>query len=151
MFSFVSLVFSTWLLDVPVSDDCQMRLLHGMMLNPLTLSWCWTTDTSVNYALHAVKNEDYRDEEVMQVWRHAKCPWSSSSGRKYERPLKWCAPSSSCSRFEPLTLHNWYLLHTSTTTVHLECGSESFMCMFELYWVETDCGTPAWRSQGRPI
>ena len=52
---------------VSVSDNCQMRLLHGMMLNPLTLTWRWTQDTSVNYALHAVKNQDFREEEAMSV------------------------------------------------------------------------------------
>ena len=34
---------------------CQTRLVHGMAYNPLANSWCWIGDTSVNYALHAVK------------------------------------------------------------------------------------------------
>ena len=34
---------------------CQTRLVHGMAYNPLANSWCWIGDTSVHYALHAVK------------------------------------------------------------------------------------------------
>ena len=36
--------------------DCQTRLVHGMMYNPLTNSWCFASDNSVNFALHAVKS-----------------------------------------------------------------------------------------------
>ncbi|PVD28163.1 hypothetical protein C0Q70_10748 [Pomacea canaliculata] len=32
------------------------RLLHGMMYNPLTKRWSWVNDTSINYAIHAVKS-----------------------------------------------------------------------------------------------
>uniref|UniRef100_A0A0B7A3G2 Ubiquinone biosynthesis O-methyltransferase, mitochondrial n=1 Tax=Arion vulgaris TaxID=1028688 RepID=A0A0B7A3G2_9EUPU len=31
------------------------RLVHGMCYNPLTNRWTWIKDTSINYALHAVK------------------------------------------------------------------------------------------------
>ncbi|KAK3097636.1 hypothetical protein FSP39_011640 [Pinctada imbricata] len=31
------------------------RLIHGMWYNPLTCRWRWTKDTSINYALHAIK------------------------------------------------------------------------------------------------
>jgi len=34
---------------------CQTRLVHGMMYNPLTNNWSWSPDSSVNYAIHAVK------------------------------------------------------------------------------------------------
>ena len=37
--------------------ECGMRVdfCRGMMLNPLTLGWTWTDDTSINYALRATK------------------------------------------------------------------------------------------------
>lgn len=31
------------------------RVIHGMLYNPLTREWRWIKDTTVNYALHAVK------------------------------------------------------------------------------------------------
>lgn len=34
------------------------RLLHGMKYNPFNKQWSWTSDTSINYALHFVKNEE---------------------------------------------------------------------------------------------
>jgi len=34
---------------------CQTKLVHGMMYNPLTNNWSWSPDSSVNYAIHAVK------------------------------------------------------------------------------------------------
>jgi len=37
------------------NDDCYVRLVHGMMYNPLTNSWSWIRNTSVNYALYGVK------------------------------------------------------------------------------------------------
>lgn len=39
-----------------VVDGFSMRLVHGMLLNPLTLNWSWSSDTAVGYALHAVKS-----------------------------------------------------------------------------------------------
>jgi len=36
---------------------CQTRLLHGMLYTPVVNKWCWVADTSVNYALHAVKKK----------------------------------------------------------------------------------------------
>ena len=38
------------------SDDFSIVSVNGMLLNPLTLRWSWFPDTSINYALHAVKN-----------------------------------------------------------------------------------------------
>lgn len=32
-------------------------LLHGMTLNPISLRWSWISNTSMNYALHAVKTQ----------------------------------------------------------------------------------------------
>jgi len=37
------------------NDECNVRLVHGLRYNPLTNSWSWTRDTSVNYALCGVK------------------------------------------------------------------------------------------------
>jgi len=37
------------------TQGCQTRLVHGMRYNPLTNGWSWSSDPSVNYALHAVK------------------------------------------------------------------------------------------------
>jgi len=34
---------------------CQTRLVHGMMYNPVTNTWHWSPDSSVNFALHSVK------------------------------------------------------------------------------------------------
>ncbi|KAK7107850.1 ubiquinone biosynthesis O-methyltransferase-like [Littorina saxatilis] len=36
-------------------NDFSTRLLHGMMYNPLMKRWSWIKNTSVNYAIHAVK------------------------------------------------------------------------------------------------
>ncbi|CAH1799825.1 unnamed protein product [Owenia fusiformis] len=33
------------------------RLVHGMFYNPITTHWSWIKDTSINYALHAVKHD----------------------------------------------------------------------------------------------
>ena len=37
------------------AQGCQTRLVHGMIYNPLTNGWSWSSNPSVNYALHAVK------------------------------------------------------------------------------------------------
>ncbi|KAL3983146.1 3-demethylubiquinone-9 3-O-methyltransferase [Acanthocheilonema viteae] len=37
-------------------NDCSVRLLHGMIYNPLTNHWSWSRNTSINYALVAIKN-----------------------------------------------------------------------------------------------
>jgi polyprenyldihydroxybenzoate methyltransferase/3-demethylubiquinol 3-O-methyltransferase len=34
---------------------CAVKLVHGMRYNPFTNVWAWTSVTSVNYALHAIK------------------------------------------------------------------------------------------------
>ncbi|XP_076254980.1 ubiquinone biosynthesis protein COQ3, mitochondrial [Rhynchophorus ferrugineus] len=36
-------------------NDIQTKLIHGMAYNVFTNWWYWTSDTSVNYALHGVK------------------------------------------------------------------------------------------------
>ncbi|PSN52015.1 Ubiquinone biosynthesis O-methyltransferase [Blattella germanica] len=36
---------------------CSVGLMHGMMYNFLANEWFWTSNTSMNYALHAVKKE----------------------------------------------------------------------------------------------
>lgn len=37
--------------------NMEMRLIHGMLYVPVIREWKWIKDTSVNYALHAVKGE----------------------------------------------------------------------------------------------
>ncbi|VDM13453.1 unnamed protein product [Wuchereria bancrofti] len=37
-------------------NGCSVRLLHGMIYNPLTNHWSWNRSTSINYALVAIKN-----------------------------------------------------------------------------------------------
>ncbi|VDK84914.1 unnamed protein product [Litomosoides sigmodontis] len=37
-------------------NGCSVRLLHGMIYNPLTNHWSWSGNTSINYALVAIKN-----------------------------------------------------------------------------------------------
>jgi len=44
---------------VRVVDGFSVRLIHGMILNPITLNWSWMRNTSLGYALHAVKPADY--------------------------------------------------------------------------------------------
>ncbi|XP_069124422.1 ubiquinone biosynthesis O-methyltransferase, mitochondrial-like [Argopecten irradians] len=40
------------------------RLIHGLLYNPLTCRWSWVKDTSMNYALHAVKgNNSFEDQD----------------------------------------------------------------------------------------
>ncbi|KAL8606791.1 hypothetical protein ACOMHN_049620 [Nucella lapillus] len=36
-------------------NDFSTRLLHGMKYNPLTKRWSWMKNTSINYAIHAVR------------------------------------------------------------------------------------------------
>ncbi|XP_021355389.1 ubiquinone biosynthesis O-methyltransferase, mitochondrial-like [Mizuhopecten yessoensis] len=38
------------------------RLIHGLLYNPLTCRWSWVKDTSMNYALHAVKGDNSLDD-----------------------------------------------------------------------------------------
>lgn len=45
-------------------NNCATRLLHGMFYNPLTKRWSWTKDTSINYAVHAVKAESSGEPNV---------------------------------------------------------------------------------------
>ncbi|KAK6111518.1 3-demethylubiquinone-9 3-O-methyltransferase [Brugia pahangi] len=37
-------------------NGCSLRLSHGMIYNPLTNHWSWSRNTSINYALVAIKN-----------------------------------------------------------------------------------------------
>lgn len=34
------------------------RMIHGMLYMPVVREWKWIKDTSINYALHAVKDTD---------------------------------------------------------------------------------------------
>lgn len=37
-------------------SGCQLRLIHGMFYWPLSNTWVWIPDPSVNYAVHAIKH-----------------------------------------------------------------------------------------------
>ncbi|XP_015597598.1 ubiquinone biosynthesis O-methyltransferase, mitochondrial [Cephus cinctus] len=37
---------------------CKTKLIHGMCYNLLKNEWSWTTSTSINYAIHAIKKEE---------------------------------------------------------------------------------------------
>ena len=37
------------------SNKMNVKLIHGLGYNPLTNAWSWKRDTSINYAMHAVK------------------------------------------------------------------------------------------------
>ncbi|XP_022082572.1 ubiquinone biosynthesis O-methyltransferase, mitochondrial-like isoform X5 [Acanthaster planci] len=39
------------------ASNCQTKLVHGMIFNPVTKRWFWGTPTTCNYAVHAVKKE----------------------------------------------------------------------------------------------
>ncbi|KAJ8962810.1 hypothetical protein NQ318_001210 [Aromia moschata] len=36
-------------------NNCRSELIHGMYYNGVTNTWHWCSDTSINYALHAIK------------------------------------------------------------------------------------------------
>ncbi|XP_064473714.1 ubiquinone biosynthesis O-methyltransferase, mitochondrial-like [Ornithodoros turicata] len=38
------------------SNGCFVRLIHGTFYNPLTNSWSWVKNSSITYALHAIKH-----------------------------------------------------------------------------------------------
>ena len=54
-----------------VSDNLHVMLIHGMTMNPCSLRWQWISNTSVNYAVHAVKGEDTESssEKRQNQWR----------------------------------------------------------------------------------
>ncbi|KAF5307546.1 hypothetical protein FQR65_LT06902 [Abscondita terminalis] len=37
-------------------NGCRTRAVHGMFYNVLTNNWSWISDTSISYALHAIKS-----------------------------------------------------------------------------------------------
>ena len=42
-----------------VVDGFSTRLVHGMLLNPVRMNWSWISNTSANYALHAVRSTSH--------------------------------------------------------------------------------------------
>lgn len=44
------------------------RVIHGMLYNPLTREWKWIKDTTVNYALHAVKADTSHSHETVSSY-----------------------------------------------------------------------------------
>ncbi|CAG5131547.1 unnamed protein product [Candidula unifasciata] len=53
--------------DMLEKNNFVTRLIHGMCYNPLTKRWSWVKDTSVNYALHAVKSPSAEGQEG-DIW-----------------------------------------------------------------------------------
>ncbi|KAL7297996.1 hypothetical protein TKK_0009006 [Trichogramma kaykai] len=43
-------------------NHCKTKLVHGMLYNPVTHEWSWTSSTAINYAIHAVKVESVKKE-----------------------------------------------------------------------------------------
>jgi len=37
---------------------CKTKLIHGLKVNPLTSQWSWSSFTTINYGLHAVKERE---------------------------------------------------------------------------------------------
>lgn len=51
-----SLFFWTLVISLlPLADGFSVKTVKGMLYNPLFRTWSWTGNTSINYALHAVK------------------------------------------------------------------------------------------------
>ena len=48
-------------------DGCEMTLLHGMCLNPLTLQWSWQENTDVNYAARFIKHPAATSEATSEL------------------------------------------------------------------------------------
>lgn len=44
--------------SLPPSDGFSVQSVQGMLYNPLSGAWSWTSSTAINYALHAVKVRD---------------------------------------------------------------------------------------------
>lgn len=45
------------------SNGFSVQSVQGMLYNPLSGAWSWTNSTAINYALHAVKQEDRAEAE----------------------------------------------------------------------------------------
>lgn len=45
------------------NNEMTVKLLHGICYNPVINKWSWISDTSVNYAVHAVKNVNMKETE----------------------------------------------------------------------------------------
>jgi len=37
---------------------CDIKLIHGMLYNPIMNKWSWMSDTSISYAVHAIRTKD---------------------------------------------------------------------------------------------
>ncbi|XP_071493958.1 ubiquinone biosynthesis O-methyltransferase-like [Diadema antillarum] len=48
-------------------NNCEVKLTHGMLYNPITKRWSWTGDTSINYALVGRKLERPHEEDMAGV------------------------------------------------------------------------------------
>lgn len=46
----------------PFSDGFLVQSVQGMLYNPISGAWSWTSNTEINYALHAVKQDDEAED-----------------------------------------------------------------------------------------
>lgn len=62
-------IFNTFAFIIYFPVNCSTRLIHGMMYIPFKNEWYWCPDSSINYALHAVKNKDdvYKESSSTKV------------------------------------------------------------------------------------
>jgi len=42
-----------------LSDGCTTKFVHGILYNPLSKEWNWSSSTSITYALQAVKRQQW--------------------------------------------------------------------------------------------
>ncbi|XP_019696365.2 ubiquinone biosynthesis O-methyltransferase, mitochondrial isoform X2 [Harpegnathos saltator] len=39
-------------------NGCKTKLIHGIIYNPISMKWSWSSNTILNYGLHAVKKKE---------------------------------------------------------------------------------------------
>ena len=61
-----------------ISDGCTTKLVQGMLYNFLSNEWHWSSNTSINYALHAVKRQQWLPKQ--NECRHKKSELFSVEG-----------------------------------------------------------------------
>ena len=54
-----------------LSDGFSVQSVQGMLYNPMSGAWNWTNSTSINYALHAVKQSDGAEDSDPHLEDHA--------------------------------------------------------------------------------
>lgn len=49
------------------ADGFSVKVVKGMLYNPLFGSWSWTGNTSINYALHAIKLSMQEQQDLKEA------------------------------------------------------------------------------------